>query len=107
MPRPPKKSETIEIRLPHPTKVAFIDHCRARDRTLSEAVRGYIDLELAGGTARRMPWRHVLAAALTGLAIGATAAPSLAQSIGGDRATFERMDRDGDGVVSLAEYAAR
>ncbi len=105
--RTPKKSETIEVRLPHPTKMAFVRHCHARGWTISGAVRSYIDQELAGSGPRRMRWLHILAAALAGLAMGATAAPTLAQSMGGDRASFDRIDRDGDGRVSFQEYQAR
>ena len=35
-PRPLKKTETIEIRLPHDTKTAFMARCRAEGRTERE-----------------------------------------------------------------------
>lgn len=44
--RPLKKSETVEIRLPHATKTAFMDKCRTEGRTASEAIRRFIDSEL-------------------------------------------------------------
>ena len=79
----PKKSETIEIRLPHATKSAFMARCREEGRTASDAVRGFIELELdqaarppAGRL--RMPWWKTAVAAMAGLAVGAVAAPSLA-----------------------------
>lgn len=100
--RAPKKSETLEVRLPHAAKTAFMARCRDSGQTASEAVRGFIEGELAARS-RLRSWR-IAAAALAGLAVGAVAAPSLAQTVGGDRAAFERMDRNHDGVVSYAEF---
>ena len=107
--KPLKKSETGEIRLPHATKTAFMARCRAEGRTASDAIRRFIDAELSQTSAtRRAPrlgWRPLLAVA--GLALGAVAAPSLAQSSPPSRAAFDRMDRNHDGVVSFDEYRAR
>ena len=107
--KPPKKTETVEIRLPHATKTAFMARCRAEGRTASDAIRRFIDAELSQNSAtRRAPrlgWRPLLAVA--GLALGAVAAPSLAQSSPPSRAAFDRMDRNHDGVVSFDEYRAR
>ena len=109
--KPLKKSETVEIRLPHATKSAFMARCRAEGRTASDAIRRFIDAELSQTSAtRRAPrlsWRPLLAAAVAGLALGAVAAPSLAQSAPPSRAAFDRMDRNHDGVVSFDEYRAR
>ncbi|WP_426025120.1 EF-hand domain-containing protein [Brevundimonas sp. TSRC1-1] len=109
--RPLKKSETVEIRLPHATKTAFMDKCRIEGRTASEAIRRFIDSELDRSTTARssirMGWRQLLAAAFAGLALGAVAAPSLAQSVTPDRAAFNRLDRDHDGMVSFEEFRAR
>lgn len=112
----PKKSETLEIRLPHPTKTAFMARCQDQGRTASEAVRRFIDAEIAGSEPRRprVSLWQALAAALAGLAIGAVAAPSLAQTSPGHsahaqndpRAAFDRLDRNHDGVVSYAEFRA-
>ncbi|HWU15345.1 MAG TPA: hypothetical protein VN157_15200, partial [Caulobacter sp.] len=72
--KPPKKSDMLEVRLPHETKVAFMARCRETRRTASEAVRVFIDQELEGRAVRpsrsNLVWR-VLAAALAGLAVGA------------------------------------
>ena len=109
--KPLKKSETVEIRLPHATKSAFMARCRAEGRTASDAIRRFIDAELSQTSAtRRAPrlsWRPLLAAAVAGLALGAVAAPSLAQSAPPSRAAFDRMDRSHDGVLSFDEYRAR
>jgi hypothetical protein len=124
-PLSPKKSETLEIRLPHQTKTAFMARCQDEGRTASETVRRFIDGELHGAAPRRARpalWPalgQALAAAVAGLAIGAVAAPSLAQTslaqtslgqtahAGTDpRAAFDRLDRNHDGVVSFDEFRA-
>jgi len=112
LPAAPKKSETLEIRLPHQTKTAFMARCQTEGRTASEAVRRFIDGEIAGREPRRprvTVWQ-ALAAAAAGLAIGAVAAPSLAQTSHAQdnpRAAFDSLDRNHDGVVSYAEFRAR
>lgn len=108
----PKKSETLEIRLPHQTKAAFMARCQHQGRTASEAVRRFIEGEVAGTGPRRprvFLWQ-ALAAAAAGLAIGAVAAPSLAQTAHAQddpRVAFDRLDRNHDGVVSFEEFRAR
>jgi hypothetical protein len=111
----PKKSETLEIRLPHQTKTDFMARCQTEGRTASEAVRRFIEGELTEDAPRRMRpglWPalgQALAAAVAGLAIGAVAAPSLAQTAHAQsdpRAAFDRLDRNHDGVVSYDEFRA-
>jgi len=46
--KPPKKSETIEIRLSHEAKAAFMERCRQERRTASEAIRLLIDNQRVG-----------------------------------------------------------
>ncbi|MRL69631.1 EF-hand domain-containing protein [Brevundimonas sp. SPF441] len=108
--KPPKKTETVEIRLPHATKTAFMAQCRDEGRTASDAIRRFIDAELNATSSTRpqsrLGWRPLLAAAVAGLALGAVSAPSLAQS-SPTRADFDRLDRNHDGVVSFDEYRAR
>lgn len=101
--RKPKKSETLEIRLPFSTKERFMARCRDDGRSASEAVRGFIDAEIYGPTrsGRSRVWQ-VMVAAVAGLALGAVAAPSLAKASG--QTAFEQVDRNGDGVISRAEY---
>jgi hypothetical protein len=106
-PRPPKKSETLEIRLPHASKLAFMERCRAAGLTASEVVRGLIESEAPAPKARRtMKGWQAAAAAVAGVVIGAAAAPSIAQALPGSRAAFEQMDANQDGVVSFAEFQA-
>ncbi len=102
----PKKSETLEIRLPFSTKERFMARCRDDGRSASEAVRGFIEAEIEGRarSVRSRAWQFAVAAA-AGLALGAVAAPSLAKASG--QTAFEQLDADGDGVVTRAEYGAR
>ncbi len=98
-----KKSEFLEVRLPHPTKQAFMDRCHGEGRSASEAVRGFIDAYLAGPR-RGAPGRaaRLIAAGAALLACGLAAAPSFARpTAGGD---FARLDLNHDGRVSLAEF---
>ena len=106
--RAPKKSETLEVRLPYATKTAFMARCRDDGRTASEAVRAFVDREVETGAERSRRFRlrgwQALVAALAGLAVGAVAAPSLADPASMSRAVFDRMDRNHDGVLSFAEF---
>ena len=107
-PRAPKKSETLEVRLPHHTKTAFMARCRNDGQTASEAVRGFIEAEVAAGARRtRSRLWQMTAAAAAGLALGAVAAPSLARTAAPDEAAFARLDRNQDGALSLAEFERR
>ena len=101
-----KKSETLEIRLPYPTKLAFMARCRDEGCSASEALRGFID----GAIEPSRPVRrtnHLLAGALIAAAVGAIALPSLAHpSHALTLAEFVRLDTDHDGKVSIAEFKA-
>jgi hypothetical protein len=100
--RGPKKSETLEIRLPFAAKQAFMDRCRRRGRSASDVLRAFIDQELA--QPRRRPARSLRWAAVgvAALGLGAIAAPSLARP--SLPAQFARLDADHDGRLSLAEF---
>ena len=111
-PRPPKKSESLEIRIPYPTKQAFMARSRAEGRTASEALRGFIEGHLQDegasapadaprGFTRRL---RVMAGILIAAAVGAVALPSLARP--GPAPAFERLDANGDGHISAAELSA-
>jgi hypothetical protein len=110
--RPPKKSEFLEVRIPHPTKTAFMARCRDEGRSASEAVRAFIEAELDAAARPRRRFRpvHVIAGALALAAAGAAAAPSLADSFRPHQAReheFRVLDENRDGVVSLPEYLNR
>jgi hypothetical protein len=108
--KPPKKTETIEVRLSHEAKEAFMERCRLEQRTASDAVRRFIDKQIAPATSTRhrpAHWR-IVAAGLAGLALGAgAAAPSFARATQGTQAAFEQLDRNHDGVLSYEEFHAR
>jgi hypothetical protein len=95
-----KKSESLEIRIPYPTKQAFMARCRADGRSASAALREMIEARLAPP---RMRWRQVAAALLAAAGMAAVAAPSLART---GMHGFDRLDRNRDGVVTAAEFRA-
>lgn len=95
-----KKSETLEIRLPYPTKLAFMARCRDDGRSASEALRGYIEESLTPLPAPRRRWR-IVAAGLIAAALGAAAVPSLASA--NVETGFDRLDADHDGRVTSVE----
>jgi hypothetical protein len=104
--RGPKKSETLEIRLPFDQKQAFMVRCQAEGRSASEALRGFIDESLAEPrrpegrpSGRRLRWAAV---GLAAMSLGAVAAPSLARP--SLPAQFARLDADHDGRLSFAEF---
>ena len=107
-----KKSESLEIRIPYPTKQAFMARCRDEGRSASEALRGNIDSQLGQETPARAlrktwgrkSWR-LIAGALIAAAVGAAAVPSLARP-GLRAAEFARLDANHDGVITLAEFRA-
>ena len=102
----PKKSETLEIRLPFSTKERFMARCRDDGRSASEAVRGFIEGEIDGPvrSGRSRLWQ-VLVAATAGLALGAVAVPSLAKASA--QTAFEQLDANADGVLTKVEYGRR
>jgi hypothetical protein len=106
-----KKSETLEIRLPYPTKLAFMARCRDEGRTASEALRGFIDGAVEPRRMAKAP-RKLIAGAAIAAAVGAIALPSLAHPARAqiDRlaaaADFARLDTNHDGRLTLAEFTA-
>jgi hypothetical protein len=114
-----KKSETLEIRLPYPTKLAFMARCRDEGRSASEALRHFIDGHLEARPARRAG--RLLAGALVAAAVGAIALPSLARpslraefdrlaadpAAGISLADFRRLDANHDGKISFEEFRAQ
>lgn len=115
-PRPLKKNDTIEIRLSDQTKADFMERCRHEQRTASETIRRFIEDQLAPPSDRRprrtSSWRMLVAAA-AGVVLGiGMAGPSLARSSHAhssddNRAAFDRLDRNHDGMLSYREYRTR
>ncbi len=56
-PRPEKKTEMIEVRLPHSKKVAFKEACEEEGITVSHAVRTFVDAYLQ--RSRRMKAKRI------------------------------------------------
>ncbi|HLZ74858.1 EF-hand domain-containing protein [Phenylobacterium sp.] len=114
-----KKSETLEIRLPYPTKLAFMARCRDEGRSASEALRGFIDGQIEPARSANRGPQRLLAGALIAAAVGAMALPSLAHTnqraafdcLARDHAAisaadFARLDTNHDGRISYAEFTA-
>ncbi len=106
--KPPKKSESLEIRLPYDAKLAFMARCRADGRSASEALRDYIDRQIADPAPRPRRWRLAVGA-LIAAALGAVALPSLARPADPAhdllrRVAFAHLDANHDGAVTLDEY---
>lgn len=127
VPRPPKKSETLEVRMPHDQKRAFLEACRNEGRTASEVVRGFVEGYLARAAAAERggerlldeprSWRSLamslvsrngrrslLAGGVGALGLLALAVSPSAADID-FRAMFDRMDANADGRVTVEEFA--
>jgi hypothetical protein len=110
-PQNPKKSETIELRLPHAMKQAFMARCQASGASASEALRGFIADYVEGrqGPSARRGRRIATPARLAVLAgalmAGAAflAQPSMARA--SLPAAFARIDTDHDGRISFEEFS--
>jgi hypothetical protein len=104
-----KKTDTLELRLSHATKQAFMDRCRTAGVSASEALRGFIDDYVDGRAARRRAQDRRRLALRVGLVVAALAAatavaePALARA--SVSASFERLDANHDGRVSFAEFS--
>lgn len=111
MNRPPKKTETIEIRVPYETKLAFMAQCREEGVSASEALRTFIGDRLETQPAAERPsaptpWRKrlkLVGGLAVAVGVAATAVPSLAGSV--DRLGFGQLDLDGSGGVSRMELS--
>jgi hypothetical protein len=115
MTRPPKKSATLEIRLPHAVKEAFMARCRAEGSSASDVLRAFIDAHLA----RLQPqepsmhaFKPLVRPALAAGALIAISAVFVFAATGPSRAApdlrtaFNRLDRNHDGQLTLEEFRA-
>ena len=108
--REPKKSETLEVRLPHDVKNALMRKAKREGRSASEVIRQAIDAYLAERT-REKPnmlvtaWKPIAAAAAAAATVVWTALAPAPLAAGPDlRAAFASFDRNRDGIVTLAEF---
>ncbi|MDB5451775.1 MAG: hypothetical protein JWO33_353 [Caulobacteraceae bacterium] len=106
-----KKSESLEIRLPYPTKQAFMARCRDDGRSASDAMRGFIDFYLDGEARRARAgargWKLIAAGSAAALMAAAMAAPTVARTMlqpSAAEAEFLKLDANHDGRLSLAEF---
>jgi hypothetical protein len=103
----PKKTETLELRLPYETKQAFMARCRDAGTSASETLRGFI----AGyvddrGACRRDRKRLAIRIGLVSIALAAATAvaePALARA--SVSASFAQLDANRDDRISFAEFA--
>lgn len=118
----PKKSQMLEVRLPHQTKQDFVAACQRAGRTASdvlrEAVQTFIDADRkrpapqTGKLIAMIPApvrkRRYVVGAAAALALGAAVLlPSTAAAGPDFAALFQKMDRDGDGVLTQSEFRQR
>ena len=113
MPHPAKlkKSESLEIRLPYPTKQAFMARCQDEGRSASEAMRGFIDGYIDPAPKAKAKsasgWKLAAAGSAAALLAAAMAAPVVARTIlqpSAAETEFRKLDVNGDGKLSLAEF---
>jgi len=126
-PRREKKSETLEVRIPHDTKQAFLTACREDGTTASEVVRTSVQTYLvererptlqqartpAMNSVLKLvtnlphPVRHYTPRVVAGGIVAASlvAFATMPSAAAPDFATqFKTLDKNGDGVISSEEF---
>ena len=109
--RPPKKSEVLEVRIAHDAKQALMRKAQAEGRSASAVIRECIARYVADEDQEVRPmlitlWKPAVAAGALGTAVLASTLVPTQASAGPDfRAAFERLDRNRDDRISLAEFA--
>jgi hypothetical protein len=110
--RKTKKSETLQVRLPHGMKRDFMQRCEAENRAASDLIRDFIESYLARPVEiltsekavmirRTFIYPALAAASLLGAVVILSPGTSQATSLRDD---FAAMDRDKDGFVVASEY---
>ncbi|NNU15861.1 hypothetical protein HK107_05940 [Parvularcula sp. ZS-1/3] len=115
MKRPEKKSESLEIRLPYTQKRAFMEACKERGVTASDIVRQFIADDLEAQALPTQEERSLMSMFKNNpfkTAAGGIGAALAAATFGtgvslADDSTFRAYDRNGDGALSLSEFADR
>jgi hypothetical protein len=112
MTRKTKKSETLQVRLPHGMKRDFMQRCEAENRAASDLIRDFIESYLARPVEiltsekavmirRTFVYPTLAAASLLGAIVILSPGASQATSLRDD---FAAMDLDKDGFVVASEY---
>lgn len=101
-----KKSDSIEVRMPHAVKQAFMARCRAEGHTASEAIRAFVEGRIAEERPRgRWLMRPVVATGIVATLVASMALGSASVSAAPDfNPRFAQFDRNHDGVISPAEF---
>jgi Ca2+-binding EF-hand superfamily protein len=116
-PKEPKKSDTFQIRIPHETKTDFLDACR-EDRVsasdvLRRAILDYLSLRKRPSSPERKGLPIMISTtlrkkrylAVAGGLAGLAALAALPSAADPDyRATFHKIDKNGDGVLTSEEF---
>jgi len=111
--RPPKKSESLEVRLSLGDKQALMRKAATEGRSASEIVRDSIASYPAHAEGRLQSWRRVAALLVVPSTVLA-AAYSIASPASADRdyrqafqSTLARLDKDHDGMIDRQEFAGQ
>jgi hypothetical protein len=112
MTRKAKKSETLQVRLPHGMKRDFMRRCETENRAASDLIRDFIESYLARPVdiltsekavmiRRTFVYPALAAAGLFGAVVILTPATSQATSL---REDFAALDLNKDGFITAAEF---
>jgi Ca2+-binding EF-hand superfamily protein len=111
-PRPPKKTETLEVRVPHAVKRDVMARARSRGRTASAVLREFIDGYLAGDSPSedRPMFKRLAKPATATAVVGAVIAahvmlPTAAAAAPDFRSVFAQLDKNKDGKLTPDELA--
>jgi Ca2+-binding EF-hand superfamily protein len=109
-PRPPKKTETIEVRVPHAVKRDFMARARGRGRTASAVLREFIDSYLASEAEDRPMFKRIAKPVAATAVIGTVVAahlmlPTAAAAAPDFKSVFVQLDKNKDGKLTPDEFA--
>lgn len=123
MRRVPKKTDSIEVRVPSETKAEFMEACRVNGTSASAALRNFIDRYLRSASRAPLRWKEelqmlwrqsslrvralagILGASVTAALVATSmATPARAASDPLLAAVFDWMDANHDRKISAAEF---
>jgi Ca2+-binding EF-hand superfamily protein len=107
-----KKTESLEVRVPHAVKRDFMARTQARGRTASAVLREFIDAYLAGAgpseersTLKRLATPAAATAVIATVVAAHVMTPTAASAAPNFKSVFDQLDRDKDGKLSADELA--